>query len=67
MSATLLSSFASIAVLLGVGGVMCVVTDCDRLRRCARVDWFGGGNSVKTLVLMLKDLNGLSVYLLLVV
>ena len=41
---------------------MRAVTDCDRLRRCARVDWFGGGNSIKTLALMLKDPSGLSAY-----
>ena len=46
---------------------MRAVTDYNRLRRCARVDWFSGGNSIKTLVWMLKDLifsgSSLSIYL----
>ena len=46
---------------------MRVVTNCNWLRRCAQVDWFGGGNSIKTLVQMLKDpifsSSGLSIYL----
>ncbi len=66
MSATSLSSSASIAALLGIGEVMCAVTDCDRLRPCAWVDWFGGGNGVETSAWMLKDpifgSSGLSAY-----